>query len=396
MTTIANDRSITPPMADYWTTEAGARATSNVQSGVRPPLKVAIVGCGKIADGHVEEIRRTGKATVVAVCDLELLMAEQLAVRYGIHAYYADFEELLERHGPDVVHITTSPESHYPLAARALDAGSHTYVEKPLTPDYATTQKLVEHALRRDRKLTVGWSPHFDPPARELRAAIATGAVGEIVHVESFLGYNLDGPFGAAILGDSQHWVHRLPGKLFQNNLDHLMNKLADFIPDDQPEVHAFGARRRRRLNGDATDGMLDELRVVVIGERTTGYATFSSHARPTGHFLTVFGTAGTAHVDIASRTLTCEPSSSLPGAFGRLAPPFQKSWRYFREGTRNVRRFRKSDFHFFAGMGWLMSAFYDSIRDDAPLPIAYSEMLRVSRMMDAVFAQLHQEGSAE
>ena len=49
------------------------------------PLKVAIVGCGRIADGHMEQIRRLpGLARVVAACDREPLMAEQLATRFRI------------------------------------------------------------------------------------------------------------------------------------------------------------------------------------------------------------------------------------------------------------------------------------------------------------------------
>ena len=47
-------------------------------------LKVAIVGCGKIADAHVEEARKIPGVEVVAVCDQEPIMAEQLAVRYAI------------------------------------------------------------------------------------------------------------------------------------------------------------------------------------------------------------------------------------------------------------------------------------------------------------------------
>ena len=52
-------------------------------------LKVAVVGCGKIADGHVEEIQKLGDAArVVAVVDRELLMAEQLASRYGLPGFW--------------------------------------------------------------------------------------------------------------------------------------------------------------------------------------------------------------------------------------------------------------------------------------------------------------------
>ena len=82
-------------------------------------LRVAIVGCGKIADGHAQEIQKlTDQARLVAVCDREMLLAEQLARRYGIPGQYDDFTRLLEREKPDVVHIATPPQSHLPLWRR--------------------------------------------------------------------------------------------------------------------------------------------------------------------------------------------------------------------------------------------------------------------------------------
>ena len=68
------------------------------------PLKVAIVGCGKIADGHIEEIQHLqDRARLVATCDREGLMAEQAAARYGIPAHYDRFDALLDHERPDVV-----------------------------------------------------------------------------------------------------------------------------------------------------------------------------------------------------------------------------------------------------------------------------------------------------
>lgn len=58
-------------------------------------LRVGIIGCGKIADGHVEQIRAIGRGEVVAVCDREPLMAEQLAVRMKIPGRYDDAAEML-------------------------------------------------------------------------------------------------------------------------------------------------------------------------------------------------------------------------------------------------------------------------------------------------------------
>src|SRR5262245_44825530 len=139
-------------------------------------LKIAVVGCGKIADGHVEEIQKMpALARVVAVADVELLMAERVAVRYGIPAYYDDLDHLLARERPDVVHITTPPEAHLALAIKAIDAGAHVYVEKPLTPSLADSRRLVDHARRANRKLTIGYGYHFSPPICAMRELLSRG-----------------------------------------------------------------------------------------------------------------------------------------------------------------------------------------------------------------------------
>ena len=354
-------------------------------------LKVAVVGCGKIADGHIEEIGKIEGARVVAVCDLEPLMAEQIAVRFGIPAQYSDFATLLEREKPDVVHITTPPRSHVPLGMMAVDAGCDLYMEKPLAPTAAEAKKLIDYVQSHGRKMTINYWPNFDPPGLMLRDLIEEGVLGDPVHVESFLGYNLSGPFGQALLGDTKHWVHGLPGKLFQNVLDHLLNKIALVLPDDAPRIIAKGYRLRPESNDAAQDSMLDELRIMMHGDRVSAYGTFSSHARPAGQFLRVYGSRNTVHVDYNLRTVALDPDQTLPSAIGRLVPPFQQGWRMIRSGRGNVRRFLRSEFHYFAGMNRLITAFYSSIREDGPLPISYRDILRVSSWMDEIFRQVPQ-----
>jgi predicted dehydrogenase len=369
-------------------------------------LKVAIVGCGKIADGHIEEIQKLpGLARVVAVADVEPLMAEQIATRYGIGASYADLERLLAAERPDVVHITTPPQSHLALARSALDAGAHVYVEKPLTMSYADSRQLIDHARRVGKKLTIGYSYYLDPPLVALRDLCARGVIGDPVHVESFLGYNLAGAFGTAILADGNHWVHRLPGKLFHNNLDHVLYKLPEFLRDDRPDaqveadplgdvvVSAQGWVRRSRRFGDARDHMLDELRVHLRCGGTSAFAWFSSHLAPAVHFTRVYGTRQTAQVHHGMRTLTLESQSRLPSAFGRLAPAFGQGAQFIREGARNLGRFVRNDFHYFTGMNRLFEQFYRSIVADGPPPIPYRDILRIAAWMDEIWRQVPQDG---
>jgi len=353
-------------------------------------LKIALVGCGKIADGHVEEIQKLPtRARVVAVCDREILMAEQMATRYRIPAYYDSYPQMLERERPDVVHITTPPQSHLPLSRLALDAGCHIYVEKPLALNHSDAKALIGAVASSGRKMTIGYTYLFDPPALEMRAAIESGVLGKVVHVESWFGYSLAGQFGAAILGDPAHWVHALPGKLFHNNVDHLLNKLMEFIPDDEPRIDAQAWRRHPVQFGDVRDEMQDELRITMVGSGTSAYGTFSSHVKPAAHFVRVYGEKNIMHVDYVARTVTLDPGATLPSSIGRLAPAFGQAAQFLRAGARNGAAFARGDFHFFSGLNRLISMFYDSILDGAPLPISTRDMLRVSSWMDRIFAEI-------
>jgi predicted dehydrogenase len=353
-------------------------------------LKVAIVGCGKIADGHVEEIHKLpALGRVVACCDREALLAEQLAGRYRIPRHYADFAALLERERPDVVHVCTPPGSHVALARAAIDAGCHVYVEKPFALTPGDARDLLAHATARGRKVTVGYASYFDPPALAMRQLIAEGVLGEPVHVESFYGYTLSSAFGQALLADPAHWVHDLPGKLFHNIIDHVINKIVEHIPDETPTVRALALARRHERFGDRRDRLMDELRVIIAGERTTAYATFSSNARPAGQFVKVYGTKNTLLVDYVARTVTVEQSATLPSAIGRLVPAFAQARELLREGARNAVRFARADFHFWAGLQTLITRFYRAILDDTPPPYPYRDIVRVAQVMDTIFKQV-------
>jgi predicted dehydrogenase len=349
-------------------------------------LRVALVGCGKAAENHVREIRKIAGARVVAVSDIEPLMAEQLAVRHGIPAHFRDLDVLLDTERPDVVHITAPPQSHLSLAAKALDAGAHVFVEKPLTPSRAESQQLVSHAVSRNRKLTIGYGYHFDPIARTMRRLIADGVLGTPVHVESFIGYDLSGSFGSCVLGDDEHWVRRLPGKLIHNVIDHLLSKVAEFVTD-QATVHARAWQRAPDRHPNRI--LLDELRVMIVDGDTSAVATFTAHARPVAHLLNVYGTRNTARLDFEAGTIMLASSAALPGALGRVGRTFGQGLECFRQGARNALGLVRSEYHALAGLNFLIGTFYESIRRDTPVPIPYQDILKIAALTDAVLAQL-------
>ena len=352
-------------------------------------MKVAIIGCGKIADAHVEEIGKIPGAQLGAACDLEPLMAEQLATRYSIPKWYSAVSEMLKSESPDVVHITTPPHSHLALVRQAFDAGCDVFLEKPVALRHADVKAIIQAAMDANRKLTVNYWPNFETQAMELRHLHESGILGAPVHVESFYGYNLAGEYGTAIRHDPNHWVRKMPGMLFQNVLDHVLNKITPFLDDDDPMIQAH-ACLGGGLEAAGPDELLDELRVLIQGRHVSAYATFSAHARPVGHTLRVYGTKNTAQLDFNARSIVLERKQTFPSALGRLVPPFRVASDYMRQGFKNVRRFSQSRFHFFDGMRRLLTEFYSCIENDSPPPITYDEILRVSSMIDSIIAQVY------
>src|SRR5277367_7099539 len=206
-------------------------------------LKVAIVGCGKIADAHASQIQQLKGCEIVGVCDREPLMARQLHERFPVKRYFTDLSELVNEARPDVVHITTPPESHFDIARFCLEHSCHVYVEKPFAIDATETQGLVDLANQNRLKLTVGHNYQFSHVARRMRAVVLSGYLGgPPMHMESYYGYNLGDPsYARAFLGDKNHWVRRLPGKLLHNIISHGIARIAEFLTTDDPQVIVHG-----------------------------------------------------------------------------------------------------------------------------------------------------------
>ena len=202
-------------------------------------LRIAIVGCGKIADQHVQAIARISACQIVSLCDQELLMAGQLGERFGISSCFSDLARMLEETSPDVVHITTPPQRHYSLAKACLEAGAHVYLEKPFTVTAEEAESLIRLADSRGLKITAGHNYQFTLEMLEMRRLVKEGYLGgKPVHLESHYAYDLDDlSYVRPILGNRQHWVRRLPGQLLHNVISHGVARLAEFLDDDLSDV---------------------------------------------------------------------------------------------------------------------------------------------------------------
>ncbi|HXB59460.1 MAG TPA: Gfo/Idh/MocA family oxidoreductase [Candidatus Acidoferrales bacterium] len=355
-------------------------------------LRIAIIGCGKIADQHIAAIRRIPGCEVVAACDREELMARQLAERFKVAGVFSDAQQMLKTVSPDVVHITTPPQGHFALAKQCLEAGSNVYLEKPFTVTAPEAEELIRFAKKSGLKITAGHNLQFTLEALEMRRLVQQGFIGgKPVHVESHYFYSLDDTaYVGPLLGNRNHWVRRLPGQLFHNVASHGIARLAEFLDDDLVQITA-SAHQSPQLSGLGGQEVLDELRVMIRDRTgTTAYFCFSTQLRPGLNGLRVCGSKNSLVLDATNGTVIRLENKSCKSYLTYFLPPLRLARQHFRNAWTNITDFMRGRLHQDSGMKELIEQFYQSIRNQTAPPIPYREILLTARIMDEVFAQIY------
>jgi len=360
-------------------------------------LRVAIVGCGKVADQHAAAIRRVRDCQIVALCDRELLMAKQLGERCHISQCFSDVDEMLQSATPQVVHITTPPQSHFQLARQCLEFGSHIYIEKPFTVTAAEAEHLIQLAEQRQLKVTAGHNYQFTLEMMEMRRLVEKGFLGgPPTHVESYWSYDLgDISYVGPMVSNPDHWVRRLPGQLFHNLISHGLAKVAEFLDDDITEIVAT-AHQSSQLGQLRAKEVLDELRVLIRDKNgTTAFFCFSTQIRGVNQ-LRIFGPSGSITADIITGTAVRKSSRAYKSYLTYFIPPLQDAKEYLRNAAFSVSNFLSRRLYQDFGMKELVERFYRSIQDEAAVPIPYREIILVARLMDRIFEQIYPDGRQE
>ena len=146
-------------------------------------LKVAVVGCGGIANGkHLPALHRLATVDLVAFCDIEEDKARTAAAKYGAPGAqtFADYQAMLTGAKPDVVHVCTPNDSHAAITIAALEAGAHVMCEKPMAKRAADARAMLVAARKTGKKLSVGYQSRFRADSQILKKMIVAGELGEI------------------------------------------------------------------------------------------------------------------------------------------------------------------------------------------------------------------------
>ncbi|MDR2119159.1 MAG: Gfo/Idh/MocA family oxidoreductase [Tannerellaceae bacterium] len=154
-------------------------------------IQFAVAGCGHIGKRHAEMILREEGAELAALCDI--LPREALGLEAFEAPFFTDFAGMLEASLPiDVVNICTPNGLHAPMAVRALEAGYHVVIEKPMALTRTDAEKIVFAALKHRRQAFCVMQNRYSPPSVWIKEMVETRRLGDIYMVQLNCYWNRD------------------------------------------------------------------------------------------------------------------------------------------------------------------------------------------------------------
>lgn len=337
-------------------------------------FRVALVGCGRIANVHCGYLRQTPNVECVGACDLNLQSRESFAARWQLPTY-ADIGELLAAAQPDVVHIVTPPATHARLAIELMEQGIDVMVEKPMALSVAEADAMIAVAQSTGRMLTVDHNRWFDPVVRSAVADIESGAIGRVVGVEVYQG---------AMAGEGQgeaatqlQWSAALPGGSLFDSAPHPAYLLRGLVG----EIESLD------VVADAPAGeSIRELRAIARGVNALGVLTISQQARPFTSRITVWGTEASLEVNLNTMTLVRRRTRKVPKLIGKVLPNLDEAYQMVRATVTNTVDFVTGRQRFYPGMGVHFRMLYDQLARGLPAPVSVGEARDVMWLVEEMW----------
>jgi predicted dehydrogenase len=148
------------------------------------PLSIGVVGCGRIAQTHLDAVKSLPECRLAGVTDVREEVARSVAEQHGTRAH-ADYRELLDAGALDAAIICTPPASHCEIAGFFLDHGVHVLCEKPLAVSFGEAQELVAKADDAGRLLMMASKFRYVDDVIKAKGIVDAGILGEVILFEN-------------------------------------------------------------------------------------------------------------------------------------------------------------------------------------------------------------------
>lgn len=148
-------------------------------------VRIGLVGCGAFGESHLQTYRAIERAQVAAAYDIDRERAQRVAAEYGIPRVCHSLEEICGLAELEAIDVVTPEAEHRVPVTRALAAGKHVFVEKPIATALADAAAMVDAAAQSGRILMVGQILRFETKYAMLKDEVSAGSLGDIVSMHA-------------------------------------------------------------------------------------------------------------------------------------------------------------------------------------------------------------------
>ena len=160
------------------------KETLMMNNNVKTKVKVGVVGCGVVATAYyLPYLMQMENVELSAVCDLNAARAEACVRLFGAKAAYQDYDEMIEQADIDAVFILTAPGTHVRFALKAIAAGKHFLLQKPMATNMEDARTIADAVRQAGLKAIIEPSSNspLDPDMAHLRDLVRQGVLGDIL-----------------------------------------------------------------------------------------------------------------------------------------------------------------------------------------------------------------------
>jgi UDP-N-acetylglucosamine 3-dehydrogenase len=143
-------------------------------------IGVGVIGTGFWGENQVRVLRQSPMANLIAICEKNEKRAKEIGTKYGVE-WYTDLNKFLRLSTLDAVTVCTPTQSHLKVGTLAIEAGRNLLVEKPMTGEERSAEKLVKSAKSAGVNLLVGFIERFNPGVRAVKKMLSQKAVGDVI-----------------------------------------------------------------------------------------------------------------------------------------------------------------------------------------------------------------------
>jgi len=270
---------------------AAAVIKDDLSLSMKTHTRVGLVGCGVISGAHLKAWRKTA-CMVEGVFDIDRSLAEKKARQFGLHRVYSSVEDLIEH--SDIVDVCTPSHTHADIARKAIKAGRHLVIEKPLVTSIEEWEELSGLIQESGVKVAVVHNQKFVNAFQQAKRWIDNGRIGDVIAVSRQF---LTNPASDRMLETADHWSHQLRGGRWFETLPHDLYLIYD-IAGPLDFMTATVAKGRDVPSKGST---ADEVLLTLRNERCIGTIHYSSNCGTNRRMLYIYGSKGIITVDFLS-----------------------------------------------------------------------------------------------